>query len=606
MLNKSYFHYILISLIAIVFYAQTFNYGYVLDDFIVITGNNYTLKGVDGFYDIFSNDAFKGAYGEQLDLTGGRYRPLSIFTFALGYDMWGLNPMPEHIINVLLFALTGILIYIFIRKIDSENNYWLALITAVLFVSHPIHTEVVANIKSRDEILVLIFGLLTLYFILSKSRFSFYLSLITFIFGIFSKENFITLIAIIPIVLYLFSNYSNKEIIFKSSVFLGITILFLILRNNLVGIVGDKGATQLIDNPYLLASFNEKTATIFYTLGKYIQLLFYPHPLSSDYSFNSIPLINWTSFKAIFSLLLNISLFIYGIYLIVKKKHKVIAFGILFYFITLSIASNLVFNIGTSMGERFIYLSSFGFCIAIASLFQTYFKFLSQKSIEFNFKWILPVLLIVIIFFNKTYSRNKAWESNYTLYKTDSKIVPNSARVRLFYGIELINRYDKYKNIEDINKAISEITVAAQIEPNFFHSHYNLGVAYQKIENYDMAIKSFTRVLEIQPYHIQSTVELGVCYGKGKGDAKNAIFYLKKAIFEYKQNKPEYYDYLGISYSLNGEFEKSINTFSEGIKMYPESASLYRNLAVTYYNINQPDKGDFYINKAKLLDPNIK
>ena len=125
--------------------------------------------------------------------------------------------------------------------------------------------------------------------------------------------------------------------------------------------IGDRVTTDIMDDPYLFATWDEKYATIAYTIGKYFELLVFPHTLSSDYSFNQIPLIKWTDFKAWFSLVVILSLLVYAF--LTAKKKSVISYGIFFFFITFSIVSNVVFNVGTSMAERFIYMPSVGFAI---------------------------------------------------------------------------------------------------------------------------------------------------------------------------------------------------------------------------------------------------
>ncbi len=146
-------------------YANTLGHGYAFDDSIVITENSFTQQGFGGIYDLMTKDFFIGIYGEQgMELTGGRYRPLSLVMFAVEYQFFGLNPFVGHFINVLLYALTAFLLFKVLRNWLSkiEGGAIIALITSLLFIAHPIHTEVVANIKSRDEILSFLLVLVTL------------------------------------------------------------------------------------------------------------------------------------------------------------------------------------------------------------------------------------------------------------------------------------------------------------------------------------------------------------------------------------------------------------------------------------------------------------
>ena len=150
--------YLIIILCGILLYGNTINHAYTLDDAIVITDNSFTKKGFSGIWDQLSNDQFMGFYGEKKSLvSGGRYRPLSMVMFNIEYELFGENSNMSHLMNILWYILNGVLLYLVLQKIlpDKYNQKgWptLALTVTVLWFFHPIHTEVVANIKSRDEI----------------------------------------------------------------------------------------------------------------------------------------------------------------------------------------------------------------------------------------------------------------------------------------------------------------------------------------------------------------------------------------------------------------------------------------------------------------------
>ena len=161
---------VILLILPFALYGASLKYGYVLDDKIVLSENNFVKKGLAGIGDIFSTESFTGYLGEQKNLVAGsRYRPLSIATFAVEHHFWGLNPRNSHFLNILFYALTGLLLFrvlaLFLRQ-DKDRKWHMALpiLAAVLFILHPIHTEVVANIKGRDEILALLLSLGAFYF----------------------------------------------------------------------------------------------------------------------------------------------------------------------------------------------------------------------------------------------------------------------------------------------------------------------------------------------------------------------------------------------------------------------------------------------------------
>ena len=167
--KDNFFLYLILFVFAFVLYGNTIFHDYALDDCLMITDNHYTQSGIKGIKDILLFDTCKG-YGDNMlnSTTGGRYRPLSLVTFALEKEFFGKNSHVEHFNNILLYAITGIFIFVVLSKLLKKlprPNLFLSVpfITALLFLAHPLHTEVVANIKSRDEILALLFSLITLY-----------------------------------------------------------------------------------------------------------------------------------------------------------------------------------------------------------------------------------------------------------------------------------------------------------------------------------------------------------------------------------------------------------------------------------------------------------
>lgn len=620
-------HCIFLFLLSFFLYASSLQNGYVLDDSLFITGNNFTLKGLSGIKEIWTSDAFVGAHGKAFDLEGGRYRPLAITMFAIEYELFGLNPFYGHLINVILYALTAVLLYLFLSKL-LLHNAWIPLLASVLFAVHPIHTEVVANIKSRDEILALLFLLLSFYFLISKPVMdlkpkqknskpgrNLFLPSGAIIGGLFyflsllSKENTITALAIIPVLLFVFRNSNIRKIALNTAPFIASAVIYLLLRAKFAGMFGERAAANVMDSPYLFAGFWQKYASIIFVCGKYLWMLFLPHPLSYDYSFNAIPLKNFSDYKVILSLAAYAAITLFSVKEVFMPPsagyRKVIAFGAFFYLVTFSIVSNFFFNIGAPMGERFSYLPSIGFCIAMAGIISIILKIETQKAFSYKLKFLLPLILIVPAASYATIQRNKAWKDNFTLYKTDLGTVPNSARAQLFYGIEMLNKHYKTKNTNELLLAIGAMETACRINPDFYHAFYNLGLAYQANDDHQKAVKSFERVLQIEPKHINSHYYLGMSYGKGFNQFDKAIEFIEKGL-TYGYNGADGYVNLGISYAMKGDFQNALKTFDKGISLTPANPNLYLNMGITYENLGEKEKAKPYFEKAFSLDPSLK
>ena len=360
-------------LVAVTFmlYCNTVQHQYALDDILVIENNSFVKQGIKGIPKILTTDFFFGYEGIENDLSGGRYRPLSLVIFAIEYQLFGSNPLVSHLINVCCYCLLIVLVFRFLRKYAFQKQPIIAFLTALFFSVHPIHTEVVSNVKSRDEIiaLLLIIGSLSLLFRYlreSKKAGALVGSLICFFLALLTKESSITFLGVIPFLLVCFQGEKIVPALRKTIPFGAVVIGYLALRYAIVGFKTSI-AHDIMNAPYLYATTSEALATKVLIMGKYLQLLCYPHPMVYDYSFNQIPYINFYHPMFWVALIGNVGLIVIGLLLI--KKKPTIGFGILYYFITLSIVTNFVVDIGAPMADRLLFQPSLGFCLIIGYLF---------------------------------------------------------------------------------------------------------------------------------------------------------------------------------------------------------------------------------------------
>ena len=467
----------LILLFSFLLYSNTLRHQYTQDDALVIYDNMYTTQGIKGIPGILKYDTFKGFFkveGKDKLVSGGRYRPLSLILFALEWQLFKKakrntdgqiqrdlegnviyegNVFIFHLGNILLYGLTGIVLYLLLLRLfkssDPTAAAFMAIAATLLFMAHPVHTEAVANIKGRDEILTLLGSLAAVYYSLrsfqDKKPWLNWAAAVIFFLALLSKENAITFVAIIPLVYYFFTKASMATILRQSLPFLGVAVLFLFVRAAVLGWDFGAPSKELMNNPFLklengqwvFLSFMEKMAVVVYTLGKYLLLLVFPHPLTHDYYPRHVDLMSWGDWQVILSLLLYLALLAYAIRGLMRKDW--LSFGILFYLLTLSIVSNIVFPVGTNMSERFLFMPSVGFCLAVALL--AYRWVIGSKNKATHFSQFYPalgaLLLVLVLFSAKTYDRNKTWVDNFTLFTNDIQHSPNSAKLRNAVGAEL-------------------------------------------------------------------------------------------------------------------------------------------------------------------------
>ena len=478
--------------VSFLLYYQCIAYGYILDDLMVITGNSFTKKGFGGIWDILTTESFEGYFGEKKDLVqGNRYRPLSIMTFAAEYGlMGGTAPRFSHVINIILYGLAGVVLMMNLDMMFRNfkaKSWWFSVpfIASLIFILHPVHTEAVANIKGRDEIMSMLLALTSLYGVLRyadhrKTAWMIWAA-VSYFLALLSKENAITFLAVIPLTVYFFTR-SGWPVISRSMVWiLAATVVYLILRFNTAGVPKfNQQITDLMNNPFLGMKPDEKAGTILYTLGKYIKLLLWPHPLSHDYYPYAIPKTSLFSPIPALSLLVYVALAVVGLRGLRSKS--VYAYSILFFLATLSIVSNIVINVGTFMNERFIFMASAGFCIAAAYFLCVHLPRLTALGD----KVAMGLLgLMVLGLGTMTFLRVPVWENAITLNRAAVEVSPNSARANSFMSTALFEEYKLATDSEKKKQLLSESEKYAQksvdIVPNYQNPNLMLiGVASER------------------------------------------------------------------------------------------------------------------------------
>ena len=641
-------HLAVISIFCFIIYSNTLSFDYALDDAIVITENEYTQKGIAGIGEIFANDTFRGFFKEEGKanlVTGGRYRPLTQAMFAIeksifgkdtdvkkgeddGYAMWG------HLFNILWYAATCCMIYLlFLRIFKNEKangfGYFIALATALLFAAHPVHTECVANIKGRDEIIALLGSLATAYLILKswqeKNQSLVYIAAAVFFVTFFSKENTVTFLGVIPLMLYVYTKAGAEDIARKVVPLIIAFIGFFIIRSSILESNLFETPMEMMNNPFVKLeggqhvkfSPAEKFSTIMFTLGRYIELLFVPYPLTHDYYPRHIGIMNFSNWKVILSIITHIALLIYGLKASFEKK--TIGFGILYYLGTLFIVSNFIFPVGTNMAERFLFMPSLGFCLIIAVVLYKLSTVLAKTDQVFEFKKLTPSLmslgLICLIFGAMTFVRNPVWKDNLTLFTEDAKISVNSAKLQNAAGGVLIDTYQNEKNeslrTEKINQAVVHLKQALEIHPNYKNAYLLLGNAHNYLSKYEEAITYYNRALNLDPNYNEAKNNIAITYrdaGRYYGEKQNnmskSLEYLRKAE-EANPNDFETLRLLGVASGMSGQSQTAISYFERCTKLQPNNAGAWLNLGNAYGQAGDIQKAEQFRAKAAQIDPAV-
>jgi tetratricopeptide (TPR) repeat protein len=185
--------------LAFLCFGNTLRNGYNMDDELVTMGHRLTSHGLSAIPDIFTSPYYADEQGYSYE-----YRPITLVTFAIEHALFGESPFVGHLINVILFGLTVILVFLLTKRLFPHRGMILPLFAALLFLAHPMHSEAVASIKNREELLSLLGGLLSLLAAVRLVRSRNWLWLIamasTLLLGMMSKLSVLSFVAVLPII----------------------------------------------------------------------------------------------------------------------------------------------------------------------------------------------------------------------------------------------------------------------------------------------------------------------------------------------------------------------------------------------------------------------
>ncbi|WP_266367877.1 tetratricopeptide repeat protein [Tellurirhabdus rosea] len=511
---------VLIGAIGFALYINTFNHGLALDDIAAITQNLFVQKGIEGIPDLLRTE-----FWHFSNISLGYYRPLALITFALEKEFFNADPHLSHIINAVLYGLTGFFLVLLLQKWLPGRTVFTALI-ALLFMAHPIHTEVVANIKSRDEMLSFLFMTLVLYshwrYLETKDRSWIVMAAVWMYLTYLSKESSLVGLGLIAIMQYTFARRSIWESVLSIWPYLLVTALFFWQKKIMIGTLSGAPPVDWANYPYALEK--TKFLTTFKFFAHYLRLLVVPYHLSYDYSYNVIPSGrpgDWLTLAGLASFVGLAWLAIRGFF-----RRTVWGFGLAWMFIAMTPGLGFVLLRGGILAERFLYSPVLGFVIAALAgldlLLKTRLNLSDELPVMKRYGVLVGLSVVVTALFSfRTITRNEDWKDNFTLFNSGLEYADNSCQVHRHVANEWINKCQEEKNPgrkrEYFNKAVYHLRRSTEIYPNFGEAYFSLAYAYQKlIPNRDSAIYFYKQTIRTSSAYAPAYNNLGVMYQEAR------------------------------------------------------------------------------------------
>lgn len=537
------------AVVAFGIYANNLGHDWAYDDFEYITENEYVREpGHTG--DILTTTYLYGVREFRTAL----YRPLTVLSYAANRMVTGLEPGAFHLVNNLLHAANSALVYVLLTVVPGTGG--LALPAALLFATHPLHTEAVTNIVGRAELLAFLFSVsaLILYALRERNRKLFLpLSALLFFAALLSKET----PAALPFALLLLAagryhhGAGGKESL--KSEFAGITGwfamlgLYIVLRSVVIARCGPVPDVMMHDNPLAGMGFFERLPAVLTVTAKYALLLVFPLRLSADYSYNQIPVdVPLTGLYPIAGFAVAAAL---AIMLVRSMRGEPdLLYGVVLLILPWLVVSNLFFPTGTIMGERLMYLSSLGFVIVAAWGIRRVSARLPRPE-----RGALAIALAVSILFGiRTVARNPDWRDNTAIFTSTAISSPNSVKAAYNYALVLkkAGRPDDailwYRKAVDIwpghfsawfnlgntlretgrpNEAVEAYRRASELVPEDSGTLMNLALTLRSMNRHQEAVETFERILEIRPGDRTAMMNIGTTWaGAGELDKAKKVF----------------------------------------------------------------------------------
>ena len=605
--KQKYIAYLVILVFSFILYGNTIKNQYSLDDNIVAYFDKDVRQGISAIPKLF-----KSHYGTTGKLQYS-YRPIVKVTYAIEYEFFQVNPNISHLINLLLYAILLMVLFSTLLKLFKEykGRFIFSLLVVLLFASHPLHTEVVASIKNRDALLSFLGGISGLLFILKfseKQKIQFLLlSILSFTIGYLSKPDVMVFVAIYPLSLFMFTQYSRKKIVL---IFIAFAVLFLLLRYVPRQFLEDSYRPKAyFENPlYFQRVFINRIQAAFHSSVFYLKMLFYPHPLLFYYGYNMVPVYGFTLIS-ILSGLFHFSIFGYAIYII--KRNKILSFAILFYIITISMFLNFFVPAVGIVAERFAFTAILGFSIVIILLLFRLSKIKMENEITgvkfFKSISFVLIIFVLILFTSQTIIRNNDWYDDLSLYKADIDDLHNSAKANEIYATKLLfelnKTKDKAKDINDVKVIEKHYLRAIEIDSSFKIPNKRLGyintVFYNKPQK---GLDYLLKYTETENDDSESMALIALSYENSK-QFKEAVNYYYRS-FKLDSNYVVVIEKIANFNFNKGNLDSAIYLNKRIMKLQPNSPKPYNNIAKFYYVLKDTVMVNYYIKQRerKLLN----
>jgi Tfp pilus assembly protein PilF len=547
-----------IAITSLLIYGQTFESDFVWDDLHYKT--NPARIGSNPYSFFLGSEVY--------------YRPLLHLSILLDYSIWNLNPFGYHLTNTLLHTICSVLVFLTglmlfqshptkpaqkPQPITRNHPAVLSFIAAIFFALHPIHTESVAWINGRTDIMATLFMLLAfiscLSYLKGERKAALALSSLFFLFALFCKENAVALIGIVLIYGIVTGISKRKIFLTELSLFAGFIVYFA-LRSG--GGIKELAAAPGTREAFFSSALTPANFFKFLSMGTgfYFEKLVMPIDLNIFPSLPESPI-----YYLIFFAPLLIGCFLY-----VKGK-KLEVFLITWIIVTLMPSLLILFSqVASPVAERYLYMPSIGFVLLLSLVIGK----IKDRRVMF-----ISVFSIFALYSLTTFDRLGDWKNDPALWKATIIKNPDSAIAHSNYGAALIREGKPDMARKELITALEQKNISIHNASKILEL---LGVVETEFGNYEEAEEHLINSLKANDKNRTAYNNLGFLYANmaEAADDKQKIHLHARAIEQYEEAlrlspsfiQPKYN--MGLSYLHMGNFEKALEYLKFVIKSAPD------------------------------------
>ncbi len=509
------------------------------------------------------------------------FQPLHIFSYALEYQFYKLNPAGYHATSLVMHLIVTALVCWFIWLLTENTG--MALITTLLFGIHPLHVESVAWAAERKDLLYSVFfvaAMITYVNYIRSGENIKYLSytFLLFVFSVLSKTMAVSLVPVMFLLDFYLGRKTNAKMFLEKFPFVALALGLGLYSVHAATASGSVGTHVFgLGKRILIAEFN-LLAYVFKLLAPVQLSAFYPYP--SD-------LFTGTPFYFLAAPLVIVAILV----LIIRsmKLNKVYMFAAGFFVATIFLILQLL-PVGPAIfAERYSYMPSIGLFFMLSCLLLD----VSAKGKGFLTAAGLFLSAYVLFLSITTYKRCDVWKDSISLWSNVIEQFPHC-------GMALNNLGNVYgKELGQLDKAMEKYNESIAFDPNFEFAYVNRGIIYCMTEKYTLGIKDFSFALSLRNDYFDARVNRAIAYAKS-GELSNGIADFTEIIRLKQENFSVYLD-RGRAYSQSKKYDEALADFNTANALDSMNAEVYYQMAIALYNKKRYKESLNKIDKAASL-----